>query len=489
MSYRYRNLLYKFVFLFGCTLLATACMKPQKIDKPNVLLIIVDDLNDWTGKLRGHPQSLTPHMDAFAARSMSFDRAYTAAPACNPSRVSLLTGIRPSTSGIYYNEQPLRFINPSALTLPQYFKQHGYYSLGSGKVFHRLYTDPDSWDEFAPSPYQQRFTFPETPPNKSGLDMSHFDWGPVEVADTAMPDYKTVDWVVKQLQQRRFDQPFFMACGIYRPHLPWYVPPAYFNTYPLDSILLPEFSFGDLDDLPEAAKQMIRFQDHNKVTEASRWKAAVQGYLASIHFADAMFGKLMEGLQQSPYWANTIVVLCSDHGWNLGEKQHWRKFALWERTTRIPLMVHVPPSISSALPEGTSPGRVCLNPVDLIHIFPTLTELAGLPKLKENEGSSLVPLVSDPNYPWPHAAISTYGQENHAVRSERFRYIRYADGSEELYNMSSDPREYQNLASDPRFQVVIDKHKAWLPQVNAPVAYMDTAFTNLKKHGLRFNSP
>ena len=449
-------------FAFSCR----SGQKPVTSDRPpNILFIVVDDLNDWTGIHNGHPQSLTPNLDQLANRGIFFNKAYCAAPACNPSRVAVLTGLSPSTSGIYYNEQSMRLAIPDVITIPQYFKTHGYMALGSGKIFHRLCPDSLSWDEYAPGKNQQRFPFPPVEGNINGLDMNHFDWGGVDLTLDEMPDFKTVDWVSEQLQ-RDFEQPFFLACGIYRPHLPWYVPKEFIDQYPLESVQLPETIEDDLDDVPAGGREFIRFNDHEKVTGAEEWNAAVQGYLASISFADRMIGKLLAAIDKSPHKNNTVIVLWSDHGWNLGEKNHWRKFALWERTTRVPFLVVVPEGVPG-LETGTQAGTICESPVNLVDIYPTLLELAGLPVSNVLDGKSLLPLLKDPQSNWNMPSLTTYGKMNHALRDKKYRYITYADGGEELYDMESDPREYRNLAGFDEFQEIKDALRAWLPVSNA----------------------
>lgn len=443
--------------LITLTIIFISCgtISDKTTKSPNILFISIDDLNDWTSLKGGHPQIKTPNLDKLSYRGVYFSKAYCAAPACNPSRVAIMTGISPTTSGIYYNEQDLRVTYPDAVTIPQYFRRHGYTSLGSGKIFHRLFADPSSWDEYAPAVDQQTFDEPEFPKNVNGLNMSHFDWGPIKGSDEEMADAKTVKWVSNQLSGK-FDRPFFMACGFYRPHLPWYVPKKYFDMHPLNQIQLPETIADDLDDLPAGAKTLIRFNDHQQVTSKKQWKAAVQGYLASISFMDAQLGKLIDALDNSEYKENTIVVLWSDHGWNLGEKEHWRKFALWERTTRVPLLI---------IPIGAQGAKrvVCDKPVNLLDVYPTLIEMAGLPNYDDLSGHSLFGLIDDPSTEWSYPSITSYGQYNHAVRSDDFRFISYKDGTEELYDMSADPYEYNNLAQDPAFTEILNAHRKWLP--------------------------
>lgn len=430
-------------------------------EKPNVLFLAVDDLNDWITPLGGHPQSATPNIDRLAKRGMLFTSTYCAAPACNPSRAALMTGIRPSTSGVYNNPDPWRVAMPDAVTLPQHFMAHGYTALGSGKIYHGSFPDPASWDEYWPSKTKQTPGDP-MPPNRpiNGIpNTAHFDWGPVDVDDAEMGDAQVADWVIQQLG-RKYDKPFFLACGMFRPHLPWYVPQKYFDQFPLEDIRLPEVLKDDLDDIPPAGIRMARpDRDHAKVVKYNQWHKAVQGYLASIAFCDGQIGRVLDALDASPYASNTIIVFWTDHGWHLGEKEHWRKFALWEEATRTPMLIVAP---------GVAPGSRCDTPVGLIDIYPTLADLCGLPARDELAGASLRPLLEDSNAAWERPALTTHGRNNHALRSTRYRYIRYEDGSEELYDHQVDPMEWKNLAGDPEYGEVKQGLARWLPEKNVP---------------------
>lgn len=425
-------------------------------DRPNVLFIAVDDLNDWVHCLGGHPQTRSPNIDRLAAKGVLFERAYCSAPACNPSRASLLTGIAPATSGVYHNNQPWRPAMPDAVTLPQFYQQSGYEVLGCGKLFHGAYREEKGFDQYEK---QKGDPKPQKTPVNGIPKTSHFDWGPVDAQDAEMSDYQMVDWAISQLQEKH-DKPLFLACGIYRPHLPWYVPKEYFDHYPLDQIELPQIKEDDLADVPEAGVKIAKPDgDHRKVLETDNYAKAVQGYLASIEFADAQIGRLIAALEASEYADNTIIVLWGDHGWHLGEKQHWRKFALWEEAARVPLLI--------IAPGVTKPDQRCERTVTLLDLYPTLTELCGLTPPKEVEGKSLAPLLKDASAEWDRPALTTHGRNNHAVRDERWRYIRYADGSEELYDHQEDPMEWTNVADRPENAAVKKRLAKWLPTTNA----------------------
>jgi arylsulfatase A-like enzyme len=442
------------VLLFGC--------KPAVKPPPNVLFICIDDLNDWTGFLGGHPDARTPRLDELASESVVFSRAFCPAPACNPSRASILTGIRPSTSGVYFNHQAWRSspVLKEILTLPQYFRAHGYVVKGSGKTFHGAFPDSASWDEYWPSFTQQKpdDPLPENRPINGIPNTAHFDWGPVNASKEEMGDWQVADWVIDQLNQD-YEKPFFLACGFFKPHLPWYLPQAYFDRFPLEGISLPVVKENDTADIPEAGKALIHFRDHENVTKYHQWSRAVQGYLASGNFVDECVGRVVDALKSSKLRDNTIIVLWSDHGWNLGEKHHWRKFALWENTTRTLFLVKAP-GISKN-------GTICSSPVNLLDIYPTLVELCGLPPNLKNEGTSVVPLLTSPDQAREVASVTTYGKDMHAVRYRNWRYIRYNDGSEELYNLEKDPNEWTNLAQKPEFETIKTTLKNHLPGINA----------------------
>ncbi len=426
-------------------------------DQPNVLFIAVDDMNDWISRLNGHPQGNTPNIDRLTEMGVLFSKCYCAAPACNPSRAALMCGRRPSTTGIYFNGTPWKPALESMTTLPQHFQKSGYYALGSGKIYHGGH--PPSWDEYAPS--KEKHTFGadfKWPHNVNGLDKSHFDWGPVQQPSSEMPDSKTVDWVINEMNRER-DQPFFLACGFTRPHLPWFVPQEYFDKYPLDEIQLPEVKENDLSDIPAPGKRMARPDgDHAAVVKADEWKKAVQGYLASLSFTDDMVGRVLEAYEKSPNRDNTIIVFWTDHGWHLGEKEHWRKFALWEDTTHVPLAIVVPGT--------TNAGAVCDVPCNLLDIYPTLIDLCGLKPNKDLDGQSLAKFLTNPNAKEDRFSVTTHGKHNHAVRSAQGRYIRYEDGSEEYYDHASDSNEWTNLAGKAEHAEVIAMHRKALPKVN-----------------------
>jgi arylsulfatase A-like enzyme len=436
-------------------------------DRPNVLFIAIDDLRDWVGYL-GDEQAKTPNLDRLAARGLHFTRSYCAAPVCNPSRTALLSGLRPGSTGVYENNADWRTTPAAKVThLTQVFRAAGYSVTGAGKIYHGGYPPPEGyWDEFGKGKGEGD---PDDvkPKGKgalkdTGWGFGNFQTGPIAGGDTSLPDYQIVEYCLKQLA-RKHDRPFLLACGLHKPHLPWRVPKKYFDMYPLDQIKLPEVKENELEGVPPAGVRMARPDgDHKTITEAGKWKECVQAYLATISYCDAMLGRLLDGFDRSPYRDNTIVVLWSDHGWHLGEKFHWRKFALWEQATRSPLIY--------AVPGLTKPGTVCHRTVDFMTTYPTLCDLCGLKTPEHVQGKSIRSLLADPGARWDEPAVTTYLFQNHAVRTEKWRYIRYANGDEELYDHDADPREWKNLAGDSKFAEVKTDLAAWLPKENKPDA-------------------
>lgn len=457
--------------MFRTRLLLVSCLflwsSTSQAEPPNVLLITIDDLNDWVGCLGGHPQVRTPHIDALARRGVLFTNAHCNGPICNPSRVSFLTGVRPSTSGIYLNSHRFRAPDSAirdAVTLPQFFTRHGYLTLACGKLFHGSQSQ-EEFEQYGPAAGQgplpqQRINVPASV-TRSRL----WDWGvfPHEDEDDRYNDVADAEWAAERLSSTH-DRPFLLACGFYRPHVPWYAPQRFHDLYPISSTSLPDVLANDRADIPQFALRLTANDTpppHQWFVNSGTWQAAVSSYLACISFVDANVGRVMAALDAGPHAGNTWVVLLSDHGFFLGEKERWAKQSLWERATKVPLII-VPPKNNSARDAGR--GTVCDQPAELLSVFPTLVEVCALgdppPQL---EGHSLVPLLKDVNADWSHPAITTHDGDNHAVRGRRYRYIRYADGSEELYDLQEDRAEWNNLAGQPEFQDVIRRLARHVP--------------------------
>jgi len=413
-------------------------------ERPHVLFLAVDDLNDWVGCLGGYEGVVhTPNIDRLAERGMLFTNAHCPSPKCGPSRAAILTGLRPSTTGIYGNSQWWYPNLPDVVTIPAHFRNHGYRAVGAGKIFHHTAGNhpPNQWDEFSPLrfrndpwfrgvkrnyPWSQSEPLPDGFPFSGVKGLGHEnDWGSLALPEASYDDALTVDSVVAFLENHpsrglgdhENPQPFFLACGLFRPHLPWYVPHHYFERYPLEEVVFPELPEDDLADVPPTGRAFAasRRSDFHRIQAAGRWREAVRAYLASISFADAQLGRVLDALRASAFSRNTVIVLWSDHGWHLGEKRHWHKSTLWEEATRVPFLIAAP---------GFDAGR-CSRPVSLLDLFPTLNDLCSLPPLPAHDGQSLVPLLTDPGHPWTRPAVIEYRRGNAAVRSERHRYPKF----------------------------------------------------------------
>jgi len=429
--------------------------------KPNVLFIIADDLRDYAGWLGGHPQSVTPNMDRLAKMGMRFTNAHCNYALCNPSRTSLMTGMLPSSSGVFGNEQDWRRSVQVAdkVTLPEHFQVRGYATVAAGKIFHANHGGPEgrlngwhggrrgfeldaAWDERFPAAGVQIPDLPvHTGQNFNGLNIWHWDWGGIQVEEEKTDDGQVVSFAADFLAKKP-KRPFFLALGLYRPHSPWYVPQKYFDALPVDSIQLPAVKADDLADVPASARPG-KGGHHEQIVAKDLWKEAVRAYLANVAFCDAMLGRILDALEKGPNAKNTIIVFMSDHGWYLGEKQMWHKGKLWEPATRVPLTVYAP--------GVTKPDTTSSQPVALIDVFPTLCDLVKVPLPEHLDGTSLKPLLLDPTAKRDRPAITCMGggsRASYAARDERWRYIRYADGGEELYDHQSDPHEWTNLAAE-----------------------------------------
>ena len=425
--------------------------------KPNVLFIAIDDLRDWVGYIDRTHQARTPNIDRLSKMGVSFTRAYCASPSCNPSRAALMSGMRPSTTGVYENNIAFRPHIPEDKPLTHAFRQAGYFVHGAGKIYHEAYRRPSEWDDYL----EREGTYPKVPAGQSD-GVGGIKFAPLDCKDDELPDWKITDYGIASLQKKH-DKPFFLAVGMHKPHMPWNVPRKYFDQFPLASIKLPPHLENDLDDVPAAGKRMARPEgDHAAMLQSGRWKEAVQAYLATIAYMDMNIGRLLDAFEKSAYRDNTIIVFWGDHGWHLGEKSHWRKFALWEEATRAPL-IWVAPGVAK-------PGTKSDRPVDFMSIYPTLAELCGIPTPRHVEGTSIRPLLANPNATWTTPAVTTYRYKNHTARTSDWRYIRYENGDEELYDERKDPNEYTNLAAKPEFAAKKTELAKFLPQSDAPDA-------------------
>ena len=447
------------VFLAGA-LVMTGEAKPR----PDVLFVAIDDMNDWISLLDPESPIKTPNLERLATRGMLFTRAYCISPACNPSRSALLTGLRPSTSGVYANNSDWRKALPDRRTIMQQFRTAGYSVRGAGKIFHHKskgFHDEDSFDDF------QMMAPQNMPPKKLNLSPGYgsrnTDWGVWPPDERSTIDFRTADYCIRALQSPVKDKPLFLACGIFKPHSPFFAPREYFMD--AGKMRLPQRRTDDWNDLPRGAQKLMEktkwFWNGMERLDGrlpGSYRRFIEAYAACCNFADAQLGRVLDALDASPRRDRTIVVLWSDHGFHLGEKDHIEKFALWEKSNHIPFIV--------VAPGVTGKGVRCSRPVDLSVVYPTLLELCGLPAA-ECDGVSAVPLLRNPRSEWKRPALMTYGRGNHAVRSERWRYIRYADGSEELYDHDVDPHEWSNLAGNDEFEGIKESHRSWLPSEEA----------------------
>jgi arylsulfatase A-like enzyme len=425
----------------------------EPASKPNVLFIAVDDLNHWVGHLGRNRQARTPNIDRLARMGVTFTRAYCAAPVCNPSRAALLSGMRPGTTGVYDNGQNYTQAFKPDVCLPMQFKNAGYRAMAAGKIYHGGPGDSSQWDEIGRA---GRGDAKPKPGQNTGVGGIKF--APLDCNDDEMADWGIATFAVEQLGKTH-DRPFFLAIGFHKPHMPWNVPKKYYDLFPLDTIELPPHRTNDLEDVPAGGKSMAAPSgDHAAILKSGRWKEAVQGYLAAIAYLDMNVGRVLNAYEKSPARTNTIVVFWGDHGWHLGEKEHWRKFALWEEATRAPF-IWVVPGVTRA-------GGVCERPVDFMSIYPTLCDLAGFARPKHVEGEVIRPLLANPKAAWTNAAITTFRRNNHTIRTERWRYIRYADGGEELYDHTNDELEWTNLVSSAAFDREKKELASRLPTVN-----------------------
>jgi arylsulfatase A-like enzyme len=430
---------------------------------PNVVLIAIDDLNDWIGCMGGHPQAQTPNIDRLAKRGVLFTNAHCQSPVCNPSRASMMSGIYPETSGLYFLSPPPKEspVLMKSTFMPQRFQDEGYYVTGAGKLFHNGGMQNETYipnfggnfGGFGPMPKEKISSFPGHP---------LWDWGAFPEKDELMPDHQCASWAAERLAED-YDQPLWIGVGFFRPHVPQYAPQKWFDMYPMETLQLPKTVKDDLEDIPEYAINLTTLEHVSPpmewVEENDEWKPLVQSYLACVSFVDHQVGRVLDALDKREDADNTIIVLYTDHGFHLGEKRHFAKRTIWQDGAGTPLIIVGP---------GIAKGKVCDQPVQLLDIYPTLLDLTGLKADPSHEGHSLKPLLKNPNADWPHMARSSFGPGNVAIISEGYRYIRYNDGSEELYDRKTDPHERHNLVRNPEKKTVLEKHRAQLPQTYHP---------------------
>ena len=462
-------------------LLVSYCNLEAK-EKPNVLFLAVDDMNDWIGCMGSTPRAVTPNLDRLAARGVNFTNAHTAGVFCAPSRAAIFSGQFASTTGCY--RTPTYFVDhPEIESLQVSFSKAGYNTFGAGKLFHHPAgaIDVRGWNEFflrnqiqresgwPLDSWSEEMPFPDPFPNSiynEGQEVTgglFLEWAALpDEREEEMADTIRVNWAVNKLKEKH-DKPFFLACGIYAPHFPNYCPKKYFDLYDPEKIELPLYKKNDLDDLPPKIRKIktARSRIHHRLESLDAVDDAIHGYLACISYADAMMGRILDALEESPYADNTIVVLWSDHGYHHGEKGDWGKHTLWERTSNVPFIWAGP---------GVAKGKKTDVSVSLIDMYPTFAELCDLPNPHQKlEGESIAKTLADPgsakdrNVFLPHMNPGEY-----AIINRDWRYIRYGDDGEELYDLKADPNEWTNLASNLQYDSLKQKMREFAPKTFAP---------------------
>ncbi|MBB3696616.1 sulfatase-like hydrolase/transferase [Flammeovirga yaeyamensis] len=440
-------------------------------DKPNVLFIAIDDLNDFVGCMNASIKAYTPNIDRLADQAVLFTNAHCQAPICGPSRASIMTGLQPFTSGNYLQlkDRDIQKGNEkvaNSILMPDYFKKYGYKTMAAGKIYHGG-DQLNSFDEyggrfswFGPKPKERMNYDPKKIPHKIGNTLT--DWGAFPTHDSLMTDYQVAEWIIDKLNEEH-QKPFFLAAGFLSPHVPWHAPQEWMDKFPIDKIELPPYLKEDNDDISEMAKKVNdapMMPTTEEMIRQGQWKNIIQSYLACVAFMDAQVGKLLDALEKSSYADNTIIVLWSDHGYHLGEKNRFAKQSLWERSTRTILLFK---------PLNSKKGR-CDQPVQLLDIYPTLLDLCQLPAYSLAEGHSLIPLIENNKMEWKFPALSSYGVGNIAIRNNDFRLVQYEDGSSELYDMKKDPDEWTNLSNNKKYAKVKKQLQQWIPKEWAPLS-------------------
>jgi iduronate 2-sulfatase len=427
---------------------------PQRVaPQKNVLMIAVDDLNNDLGTY-GHALVKSPNIDRLARRGVRFERAYCQFPLCSPSRTSLLTGLRPDSTKVYELKTHFRTTVPDVVTLPQHFKNNGYFTARVGKLYHygvpgeigtNGLDDAPSWNTVrnpkGRDKAEEDLLTNYTPKRGLGSSLSFLA---AEGTDEEQTDGMVATEAIKLMEQNA-DKPFFLAVGFYRPHCPYIAPKKYFDMYPKDKIVLPAHSPGDTSQYSREAFYTYPF--NWGLTEDQR-RETIQAYFASITFMDAQLGRVLDALDRLGLADNTIVVFWSDHGYLLSEHGQWMKQSLFEESARVPMIV--------AAPGAKGNGVASPRTVELLDIYPTLTEWCGLSTPSHVAGRSLMPLISNPRKSWDHPAITQVLRNNgmgRSIRTERWRYSVWENGqgAEELYDQDKDPLELKNLANEPSF--------------------------------------
>lgn len=478
MSYKFKvTLITGVTFLFMANSGFARTQSPNPGSKPNIIFLAIDDLNDWINPpgLGGLPGLKTPNFDRLRKMSMSFTNAHIPSPACAPSRVAIMTGVSPARSGITGWRNPKWREVPAlkdVVTLEQFFKEKGYQTLAGGKIYHSLApprtmineSEEKGWDYYYPSfriPIPISPRAPDSlisPKNFKGVQPEYFTWGPINQGDDYMADYQIVEWAKHELS-KKYDKPLFLALGLTKPHDPWEVPRKYFDMYPLASVPDLEIKEDDLEDAFIHNRRAL----HRFITDNNQLKKVIQSYMATISFTDAMLGRFLDNFEKSDYAKNSIIVVWSDHGMHMGEKENWEKFTLWERSTKAPMFI-IAPGI-------TKPGTTTNTPVSMMDIFPTLVDLIGEKIPAYCDGESLVPMLKGlkkdhqpvlTSYELKEEGGANAG-DGHTIRTNRYRYIYYPFiNFEELYDHDTDKNEWNNIAYKAGSKKIILEHRKYM---------------------------
>lgn len=465
----------KSVRSFTCVIISALFLTANSVfaasddDRPNILMICIDDMNDWCGFLGGHPQALTPNMDELAARGVNFLNAHCPAPACSPSRNAILLGIEPYNSGLYpfYD---LKDIKPEVLepytALPYLLRQNGYITCGVSKVFHNpdnTWQEELNWDDYemyGTANIQRASGKGFIADELTGRQREKFSITPGTNSLEDFGDYRTAMHGVRFLEEKH-DKPFFLAVGFIKPHLPFRMPEENYDRF-TEPIEPPAINKNDFEDIPPAGKAMATKSNSGIYDKNNAWETVRRGYLACINFTDDNVGRVLEALNNSPYAENTIIILWSDHGFHLGEKDSFTKFTLWSESTRTPFIIYDPRG-----QKGN--GEKCEEPVSLINVYKTICDLTGIAPPAYVNGFSLLPWLEDPSKIKENPAITTWGRGNYSLMTKKWRYILYFNGDEELYDLENDPYEWKNLAGMPEYASLKQEFQdKWIPKTEAP---------------------
>ncbi|MCG8310902.1 MAG: sulfatase [Cytophagales bacterium] len=462
-------------------LIFNSCMERTSGQKPNILFIAIDDMNDWIGVLGGHPMARTPNIDKLAGQGVLFTNAHTPAPACSPCRNAILYGMQPHNSGLYpfYDRNKLEpeFFEKHK-SLMELFRANGYNTYGAGKIHHgnmkRASIERFDSLEFTESINTQLLELPD-PVVDSTVGTGSKEFRKMCARPSLSPLEDHVDYNISkfgvEVLKRKHEKPFFLAVGFIKPHLPFVAPKKYFDMFPREEIRKTQVRDDDLADLPWVARSNAKLNDDYNYRSKNTWEDWIRAYLACNAYTDENVGRVVEALNSSPYKDNTIIVLWSDHGYHFGEKRSHRKFSLWEESTRVPFII--------LDPENASNGKVCDAPVSLIDIYPTLLNYAGIEIPEYSDGLDLTELLQSPDTGRKIPALTTWGRGNYSLRSFNWRYTVYFDGSEELYNHQNDPYEWDNLAENPEYHQIKNELKKYLPATEAPLVMQGKTLHNI----------